>query len=427
MKRVVAKVKRLRGEVDVPGDKSITHRAMMITAVAEGWSELRGALDAGDTRSTLRCLEQLRVETAVRDSVVRIRGRGLRGFTQPGSILDAGNSGTTLRLLTGLLAGQQFDSKITGDTSLVRRPMKRIIDPLSRMGARIEASTNDTPPLIIRAIDALHPIDYTLPLPSGQVKSAIIFAGLYAGGVTRIEEPVRSRDHTERMLGLAVREVEGRRIIEVQGGMKIEGRTVAIPGDISSATFFLVAASIIPGSELILRNVCMNPTRTGVVDQLRSMGADIVVENKRSVDGEPVADLVVRSSDLVTDFSTRGSVIPNIIDEIPALSVAAACARGCWELRDASDLRNKESDRIRSIVLNLRSTGVAVDELDDGFVIEGGKPLIGSVLDSFGDHRTAMMCGILGLVAEGTTDILGSESAEVSFPEFWQTLHNLSS
>ena len=427
MKQVVAKAARLRGEVDMPGDKSIIHRAMMIASVAEGWSELRGALNASDPRSTLGCLNHLCVETAVKDGVVRIHGQGLHGFARPSSVLDAGNSGTTLSLLTGLLVGQRFDSKITGDESLVRRPMKRIIDPLSQMGARIEGTAMHTPPLSIHAVNALHPIEYNLSLPSAQVKSAIIFSGLYAEGVTRIEEPVRSRDHTERMLGLTVREKDGRRIIEVEGGMKIEGRSVNIPGDLSSGSFFLVAASVVPKSELVLKGVCMNPTRTGVINLLRSMGANIIVENERTVDSERIGDLMVRASDLTTDFCTRGGAIANIIDEMPALSVAAACAKGYWEVRDAADLRNKESDRIRAIVSNLRSVGASVDEYPDGFVIEGGKPLVGKVLESFGDHRIAMMCGILGLAAKGTTEIPGAEIAEISFPDFWDIIRRISS
>ena len=427
MKRVVTKAARLSGELEMPGDKSITHRAMIIGAMAKGWSEFRGALNAGDTRSTKECLDRLGVETNVENGVVRVHGRGLHGFARSSSVLDTGNSGTTLRLLTGLLVGQRFNSKITGDDSLVRRPMERIIDPLSRMGARIEGTEFHTPPLSIHAVDALHPIEYTLKLRSAQVKSAIILAGLYAEGITRIEESVRSRDHTERMLELTVREKNGRRFIEVEGGMKIEGRSVDIPGDLSSAAFFLVAGSVVPNSELVLKNVCMNPTRTGVIDLLRSMGANIDVENKRMYDKEPVADLVVRSSDLTTDFCTKGGVIANIIDEIPALSVAAALAKGSWEVRDAAELRNKESDRIRAVVANLRSVGVMVHEYGDGFLIEGGKPLVGKMLESFGDHRIAMMSGILGLTAEGSTGILGAETAEMSFPDFWDTLKRISS
>lgn len=427
MKRVVAQAEGLRGEIEVPGDKSITHRAMMIAAVADGWSEIRGALSSGDPASTLGCLEGLSVDTSVREGVVRIHGRGLRGFSRPASALDAGNSGTTLRLLTGLLVGQRFDSEISGDESLVRRPMKRLIDPLSRMGARVEGTAMHTPPLSIRAVDALHPIDYIMPLPSAQVKSAIVFAGLYAEGVSHIEEPVRSRDHTERMLDVPVRERDGRRIIEVQGGMKIEGRSANIPGDISSAAFFLVAASVIPDSELVLKNVCLNPTRTGVISVLRSMGANIHVENERTDDREPTGDLVVRASDLRTGFSTRGADIVDIIDEIPVLSVAASRAQGCWEVRDAFELRNKESDRIHSVVSNLRSAGAPVEEFADGFVIEGGRPLVGTLLESFGDHRIAMMCGILGLVAAGRTEILGADDAEISFPRFWDVLKRISS
>ncbi len=427
MKRTVLKSRGLAGEVNVPGDKSITHRALMIAAVAQGWSELHGALNKGDPQSTLKCLRQLGVETDLKNGIVRVRGRGLRGLEQPLTVLNAGNSGTTLRLLTGLLVGQHFDSEITGDESLSRRPMERIIDPLSRMGARLEGTTMQTPPLRIHAVGGLQSIDYSLPLPSAQVKSAIVFAALYADGITRIRESVRSRDHTERMLGLRLWDEHGVRIIEVEGGMTIDGRSTFIPGDTSSAAFVIVGATLVPNSEVLLKNVCLNPTRIAVIDILQSMGANIAVENTRVVDCEPVGDLVVRSSNLKTDFSTRGAVIANIMDEIPILSVAAACAEGCWEIRNADDLRNKESNRLHAIVSNLRSAGASVEEYADGFVIEGGKRLSGVTLESFGDHRIAMMCGVLGLVAEGKTEILGAETTEYSFPSFWDTLGRLSS
>lgn len=427
MTRVVRRSARLCGEVIVPGDKSITHRAILIGAIADGWSEVHGALNAGDSESTMACLNELGVETVKRDGVVRIHGRGLRGFSPPSKVLDAGNSATTLRLLTGLLVGQRFDSTITGDASLLRRPMKRIIDPLSQMGARVNGTSTCTPPLSIRAVDSLRGIEYTLPLPSAQVKSAIIFAGLYAEGITRITEAVPSRDHTERMLGLQVEQVGEKKVIEVKGGVRVGPRSRTVPGDLSSAAYFLVGASLIPGSELLLRNVCMNPTRTGVIDVLRSMGATILVENERTVDCEPTADLIVKSSQLMTGFVTRGSAVPNIIDEIPALSVAAACARGSWEVRDAADLRNKESDRIRSTVSNLRALGAAVEEYPDGFLIEGGSSLAGATVRSFGDHRIAMMCGILGLLAKGETEVEGADVAEISYPDFWGILKELSS
>lgn len=429
MKKTITKAKSLRGELSVPADKSITHRAVMIGSIAEGLTETLNFSEAGDPKSTLSCIEALGVETKLSKSPdsanayqLQIRGKGLRGLSKSNSPLDAGNSGTTIRLLTGILAAQQFDSTITGDKSLCRRPMDRIIEPLSKMGAKIHGTALQTPPLTIQSVKKLHPIDYELPLPSAQVKSSILLAGLYAEGKTRVVESISTRDHTERMLGLNILHENGKKIIEVEGGKAIEPKRFIIPGDISAAAFFIVAALFVPNSELYLKNIGLNPTRTAVLDILEGMGAHIEISHTREICGELMGDLTVKSSEL-RNVPLKGEIIPKIIDEIPIIAVAGTQAKGVFELRDAGDLRNKESDRIASIAFNLRALGVEVQEYKDGFTFEGERNLrCKGPLEGFDDHRITMAFGIAGLITEGATEILNAESVSTSFPNFWETL-----
>jgi 3-phosphoshikimate 1-carboxyvinyltransferase len=413
----------LHGTVTVPADKSIAHRALLIAALAEGDSEIAGfAPDAADPRSTLRCLQTLGIHLTPTASKLAVHGRGLHGFHTPNRMLDAGNSGTTIRLITGILAGQPFVSSIGGDESLNRRPMRRIIDPLTEMGARIEASKNLTAPLTIYGRAPLRPLEYRMPVASAQVKSALLFAGLYADGLTRIIEPTPTRDHTERMLGLNVRESPSGKIIEVAGGTVIQPGRFFIPGDLSAAAFIIAAALIVPGSEIRMTNIGLNPTRARVLDIFRSLGGKIEVVDQRIVGAEPEGDLVVRSSTLSGSVDLRGSIVAELIDEIPILAVTAAFAEGSFVVRDASELRVKESDRIRAIVTNLRKLGLDVEEYEDGFAFQTKKPLIGAEFESFGDHRIAMAFGIAGLAVQDGALVRDSECVDISFPRFWETL-----
>jgi 3-phosphoshikimate 1-carboxyvinyltransferase len=423
---VLKPAKHLRGEVRLPGDKSITHRAMMIGALAEGKSEVVGFSSAADPMSTLQCFKELGVETSITGESLFIVGRGLRNLSKPKDTLDAGNSGTTIRLLTGILAGQRFESEITGDDSLRRRPMKRVIDPLTEMGARIESTEAQTPPLTVHPVHRLRAIDYALPVPSAQVKSAILLAGLHAEGTTRVVEPVPTRDHTERMLGLTVRALEGKRTVEVVGGQKLEARKFVVPGDISAATFFIVAACMIPNSEVHIPGVGLNPTRTAMLDVLKRMGADIEVEEAAGPVIEPMGNLTIRTSRL-QNIEISPDLIPFLIDEVPALAVAGAVAEGNFEVRGARELRVKESDRIRSLSENLRRLGIQVEEHEDGLSFEGGNDLVPSgPLNSYDDHRIAMAMGVAGLVSSRPVEISAAECADISFPGFWNLLSKLS-
>jgi 3-phosphoshikimate 1-carboxyvinyltransferase len=422
---VLKPAKHLRGEVRLPGDKSITHRAMMISALADGTSEIVGFSSAADPMSTLACLRSLGVDGRITSESLLIRGRGLKKLFDPQRVLDAGNSGTTIRLLTGILAGQAFSSTITGDDTLRKRPMKRVIDPLTQMGARIEATATQTPPLKISPTNRLHGIDYVLPVPSAQVKSAVLLAGLHAEGTTRVTEPVATRDHTERMLGLAVKASDGARVVEVSGGQSLEARRFNVPGDISAATFFIVTGCLIPDSEIHIAGVGLNPTRTAILDLLREMGAKIQTEKIKSSDPEPMGNITVTGSQL-RNVTISPDLIPSLIDEIPALAVAGAIARGRFEIRGASELRVKESDRVKSISENLKKLGVRVEEYKDGIAFEGENELIPSTeLDSYGDHRIAMAMGVASLVAAKEVQICGAECVDISFPGFWGILKSL--
>ncbi|HPO71836.1 MAG TPA: 3-phosphoshikimate 1-carboxyvinyltransferase [Armatimonadota bacterium] len=419
----------LQGAARVPGDKSISHRAVMLGALAEGVTEIEGFLPGADCLSTIACFRALGIQIEQPDPTrVIVHGAGEAGLQEPEDLLYVGNSGTTLYLTLGVLAGQAFTSVLTGDSSIRRRPVQRVGIPLRQMGATILARRDGTlPPVTIRG-GALQPITYTLPSASAQVKSAVLLAGLFAEGVTTAISPAVSRDHTERMLrgfGADVR-VEGMRA-SVRGPARLRAQPVSVPGDISSAAFLLVAGCIVPGSEILVESVGINPTRSGIVDALQAMGARITVEREREVAGEPVADLRVCASEL-RGTSLAGAIIPRLIDEIPILAVAAACATGDTVIRDAGALRIKETDRIATTAALLRAYGVAVEVLEDGMVVHGaGDPraLKGAEIDSEGDHRIAMAGAVAALVAMGESVIRGAECVDVSFPGFAERLRQL--
>ncbi|MCL6430276.1 MAG: 3-phosphoshikimate 1-carboxyvinyltransferase [Anaerolineae bacterium] len=422
--------RRLRGEVRVPGDKSIAHRALILAALGEGESEIRGFDPLDDS---LRTLEALRACGAAAEmagpGMLRIAGRGPKGLGTPAGVLHCGLSGTTMRLLAGVLAGQPLAATLDGDPPLRRRPMDRVVEPLRRMGARIEAAdAAGHAPLSIRG-GGLRGIDYTLPVASAQVKSAILLAGLSAEGVTVVHEPVPSRDHTERMLrwlGVPVEVRDG--AIRLVGGARWRGRAFALPGDISAAAFFLVAASLVPGSEVFIGTVGLNPTRSAVLEVLRRMGVEVIAIPtlpEGDADGpEPTADLVARSAALRA-VTLEGALIPNLIDELPVLAVAATQAEGVTVVRDASELRVKESDRIAAVAQELGAMGARIEAMGDGFVVEGPTPLRGVTVDAHGDHRMAMALAVAALVAKGETVIRGAETVTKSFPGFFAALRAL--
>ena len=407
----------LRGEVVVPGDKSVSHRAIMLAALADGTSRIEGFLESGDAQATEAIFRQMGVKIEAPSPGVRIvHGVGIDGLRAPAGELDCGNSGTAMRLLAGLLAGQGFDSVLVGDASLSQRPMRRVTGPLARMGARID-TVDDRPPLRINANKSLQSIDFESEVASAQVKSAVLLAGLYAQGTTRVSEPRPTRDYTERMLaafGWPVRFSPGR--AELAGGHRLAATSVAVPADFSSAAFFLVAATLVPGSELLLRGVGINPRRTGLLHVLRAMGADIEQRAGGEQGGEPVADLLVRHAPL------RGIEVPvehvaDMIDEFPALFVAAARASGQTAVRGAAELRVKESDRIAAMAAGLRELGIRVDETPDGATIHGGQ-LRGGTVDSHGDHRVAMAFAVAGQLADGPVRIGDTANVATSFPGF---------
>ena len=408
----------ITGEVRVPGDKSISHRSIMLGALAEGTTRVSGFLEGDDALATVAAFRAMGVEIdGPRDGEVTIHGVGLNGLQAPGEELDLGNSGTSIRLLSGLLAGQAFDSVLTGDASLCGRPMGRVIDPLSLMGAQLSAAEGGRPPLRVRGGRVLHGIHYDLPMASAQVKSCVLLAGLYSQGRTSVTEPAPTRDHTERMLrgfGYPVQNDNG--VISLQGGGCLQAADIDVPADISSATFFLVAASIAPGSDLLLTHVGINPTRIGVLNILRLMGADITLRNEREVGGEPVADIQVRHAPL-HGIEIPEDQVPLAIDEFPALFIAAACAQGRTVLRGAAELRVKESDRIAAMAEGLSTLGIANEILDDGIIIDGGT-LGGGVIHTFHDHRIAMSFAIAALRAQREIRILDCDHVATSFPGF---------
>jgi len=419
----------LQGHIRVPGDKSISHRALMLGAIAQGETQIQGLLLGEDPRSTASCFRAMGAEISeLNTELVRVEGIGLGLLQEPVDILSAGNSGTTMRLMLGLLAshpGRFFT--VTGDSSLRSRPMSRVVKPLQQMGAQIWGRQGSSlAPLAIQG-QQLSPIHYQSPIASAQVKSCILLAGLMTEGQTTVTEPALSRDHSERMLrafGAEIKLDPETNSATITGPAQLTGQNVIVPGDISSAAFWLVAAAIVPGSELWVENVGVNPTRTGILEALEMMGADIEIENQRVVAGEPVADLRVRSSSLKA-CEIAGDLIPRLIDEIPILAVAAVFAQGTTVIRDAAELRVKESDRIAVIASQLNRMGARVTELPDGLEITGGTPLTGIDVDSHTDHRIAMSLAIAALNASGTTTINRAEAAAISYPDFTPTLQQI--
>jgi 3-phosphoshikimate 1-carboxyvinyltransferase len=410
----------LEGTVRLPGDKSISHRYAMLAAAAAGVSRISNYSSGADCHSTLRCVEALGARVTVEGRDVTIEGRGLT-WQAPAGDLDAGNSGSTIRMLSGFLAGQAFTSRLAGDESLSRRPMQRIMTPLAQMGATLIARDGKYPPLEITGA-ALRPIDYTMPVASAQVKSCVLFAGLHAEGVTTVREPAPTRDHTEVALREFGAEVEkGAGWVSVKGHPRLQARELFVPGDLSSAAFFLVAAAIVPGSNLILGGVGLNPTRATLIDFLAAMGVEVKILGIAMRNGEPVGDLLVRGSDL------KGGTIEAewsaaLIDEIPVLAVLGACSEEGLLVKDAAELRVKETDRIETVADNLRRLGAEVETFDDGFRVAGRQQLRAAEVDSHGDHRIAMACAVAALRASGPVAIQNAGAASVSFPEFWDTL-----
>ncbi len=420
---ITTRPEKLCGEISVPGDKSITHRAAIIGALARGITEVKGFLDAEDCRSTINCLRNLGVTISERSNRLLIEGRNMR-LDEPRSVLDAGNSGTTARLLLGVLAGQAFYATISGDRSLQKRPMDRVVEPLSRMGAVFEGEGNRLP-LSIKG-SKLKAIAYKSPRASAQVKSAILLAGLFAEGETVFEEPALSRNHTELMLNAFGASVctEGNRV-SIKGEADLRGGQVLVPGDISTAAFFMVAAAIVPGSEILLKNVGINFTRSGIFDVLQDMGANFEIENERTWGNEPVADILVKGGAILKGINISGDIIPRLIDEIPVIAVAASLAEGQTVIGDAGELRVKESDRISALVGQLIRLGADVTEKEDGLVIKGVSRLKGAEVESLGDHRIAMAMAVAGLAADGETAVHGAEAVAVSYPGFMPALRAL--
>lgn len=415
---LVSRGRPLQGELRVPGDKSVSHRAIMLAALAEGRSHISGFLEGEDTRATAAAFRAMGVNIEVPSSGERrIRGVGLHGLRRPPGDLDCGNAGTGMRLLAGVLAGQAFDSRLVGDASLSRRPMRRVTEPLARMGARIETAEGGLPPLCIFGGQRLVGIDYPTPVASAQVKSAVLLAGLYADGETTVREPHPTRDYTERMLQAFGWQVEHREgFARLAGGGRLAGREIEVPADFSSAAFFLVAASLVPGSDLLLRDVGVHPRRTGLLRALALMGADIRSENSRLRQGEPIADLRVRHARL-RGVDVPESLVPDMIDEFPVLFVAAAIAEGTTRIAGASELRVKESDRIACMAAGLRTLGVDIEEGPDGASIVGGRLGAGTV-DSHADHRIAMSFAVAGQLANGEVEIRDCDNVATSFPGF---------
>ncbi len=423
---IVNKNKRLRGAIYPPGDKSISHRAIIFGSLARGKSKVTNFCPGDDTRNTLKAFQSLGITIKGSRTDYTIWGKGLRGLQEPSDIIDAGNSGTTTRLLTGLLGGQSFFSVITGDASLRKRPMKRVTEPLRSMGAKIDGREGgDCVPLAIRGGN-LRPITYHTPVASAQIKSAILLGGLYADGVTEVIEPVLSRDHTERMLKALGAHVETKNtMVRIKGFSELEAFSLFVPGDISSAAFFVVGGAIIPDSEVLIRDVGINPLRTGILDVLKNMGADIRIGEIKEEGGEERADIIVKSS-LLKGVEVSGDLIPRTIDEFPILAVAASQAEGTTIIRDAKELRIKETDRIKTMAEGLRRFGVQVEEFEDGMAITGPQKLKGTRVSSCGDHRVAMAFIIAGLTASGETIVEDTAPIATSFPNFMELLDSLS-
>ncbi len=422
----------LKGTITVPGDKSISHRAVMFGAIADGITEVTNFLQGADCLSTIRCFKQLGIEIENNPSFnqVIIYGKGLHGLSKPTDILDVGNSGTTLRLISGILCGQEFQITLTGDASIQKRPMGRILTPLTLMGADIKSQGgNERAPLVINAAAIQGPklrgIHYNSPVASAQIKSSILLAGLYAEGETSVTEPYLSRNHTELMLeefGAQITSKDNTATLFPNSYLK--GGQIKVPGDISSAAYFIAAGLIIPNSEILIKNVGINPTRDGILRVCKQMGADISLVNVINKGGEPVADILVKYSNL-TGTEIGGEIIPTLIDEIPIIAILACFAKGPTIIKDAAELKVKESNRIDVMVDNLSKMGADITATEDGMIIQGGKELQGAIIESKDDHRIAMSFAVAALLAEGTTSIIGAECVDISYPNFYSDLENL--
>jgi 3-phosphoshikimate 1-carboxyvinyltransferase len=424
MHQQISPVTSVSGAIQLPGDKSISHRYAMLAAIAEGPSKISNYSSGADCQSTLACLRALSAESETQDGILCIHGHGLDGLREPAAALDAGNSGSTIRMLAGILAAQPFVTTIGGDESLSRRPMARIMTPLAEMGARIDARENRFPPLTIHGAP-LHAIDYALPVPSAQVKSCVLLAGLFADGRTTVHEPLRTRDHTELALREFGADVDVDQLaISVTGRPRLEGRELRVPGDLSSAAFFLVAALIVPESTLTIHGVGLNPTRSALLDLLAEMGAQIKILDVTSSGGELIGDVLIRKSRIKGGILEKARTAA-LIDEIPVLAVLGAASEEGLIVRDASELRVKETDRIATIAENFQRMGLAIELSEDGFEVPGKQHFHAAEVDSFGDHRIAMAFSIAALAADGPCTVLGADAASVSFPEFFDTLHRV--
>ncbi len=414
-----------QGELSVPGDKSISHRSIMFGAIADGLTEVTNFLQGADCLSTISCFRNLGIEIENKQDKILIHGKGLHGLHAPKQVLDVGNSGTTTRLISGILAGQPFESTLNGDASIQKRPMKRIFTPLSAMGARFKSlNNNDCAPFTVSG-GQLHGIHYDSPVASAQVKSAVLLAGLYADGVTSVTEPVLSRNHTELMLsGFGANVTSCGTTASIEPEPYLKGQQIQVPGDISSAAYFIALGLITPNSEILIKNVGINPTRDGMIQAALAMGGNLTLLNERTVSGEPVADILVKSSSL-HGASIGGDLIPTLIDEIPIIAVMAAFAKGTTTITDAQELRVKESDRIAVVTENLSAMGSKITPTDDGMIIEGGAPLRGTCIKTHMDHRIAMSFAIAGLNADGVTTFDDEKIVTVSYPDFFEDIMRL--
>ncbi|MCR5195873.1 MAG: 3-phosphoshikimate 1-carboxyvinyltransferase [Pseudobutyrivibrio sp.] len=421
----ITKAKSLKGEIKVPGDKSISHRGVMFGSISDGITELTGFLDGADCRSTIGCFRAMGIDITQDNNHVIIRGKGLHGLSAPSSMLDVGNSGTTTRLISGILAGQSFVSSLNGDESIQKRPMGRVITPLTQMGANIRSiNGNGCAPLEIGGAP-LMAIHYDSPVASAQVKSCVLLAGLYADGITSVTEPVISRNHTELMLSGFGADIKSEGLTaSIVGGPKLVGQKIQVPGDISSAAYYIAAGLICENSDLLIKNVNTNPTRAGIIKVAQDMGGNIELLNERIVSGEPVADIHVTTSNL-HGCEVSGDIIPALIDELPIIAVMAACASGTTIIKDAAELKVKESDRIATVTENLSNMGCDITATDDGMIINGGKPLKGARIKTYLDHRIAMSFAIAGLVADGETTFDDEDCCCISYPDFFKTLSSI--